>query len=115
LSVALLSSYLQQPVPANTLFAGELDLTTRVRPPEQAYLSNLAALLLGSQASNIRRVFVAKEAAARLSRLQAEKDGPRFGDHIQVIGVTDLQDVLVSLWPGLMADSEPIDGKGWRK
>lgn len=106
LSVALLSSYLQQPVQANTLFAAELDLTTRVRPPEQAYLTKLAALLLGSQAGNIRRVFVANEAAPRLSRLQAEKDGPRLGETIQVRGVTNLEDVLAELWPDLMTDDQ---------
>src|SRR6266566_775534 len=94
LSVALLSSYLQRPVPGNTLFAGELDLTTRVRSPEHGYLRTLAAALLGPKVDMIRTVFVAKEAAARLSRFQAEKDGPRLGDIVQVTGVTDLEEVL---------------------
>jgi DNA repair protein RadA/Sms len=106
LSVALLSSYLQQPVPANTLFAGELDLTTRIRPPEQAYIRNLAALLLGSNAGNIRKVFVAKGAATQLSRFQVEKDGPRLGEAIEVRGVIDLEDVLAQLWPDLVTDQE---------
>ena len=82
LSVALLSSYLQQPVQGNTLFVGELDLTTRVRP-----LANLAAVLLGPEAGSIRKVFMAKEAAARMKRLQAEKDGPRVGDIVDVRAV----------------------------
>jgi DNA repair protein RadA/Sms len=111
LSVALLSSYVQHPLPSKALFAGELDLMTRVRAPEDRYLSNLGAVLVGPHAGNIRKVFIAREAAARLSRFQAEKDGPRLGDTIQVVGVTDLQDVVAALWPDLRADSRLVSGQ----
>jgi hypothetical protein len=107
LSIALLSSYLQQPVPANTLMVGELDLMTRVRAPREGFLANLAALLLGPYSGKIRRLFVAKEAASRLSKTQAERDGPRLGDNIEIRGVTDLQDVLADLWPSLVGIRDP--------
>lgn len=105
LVVALLASYLQQPVPADALFAGELDLRARLRSPQHAYLRNLAAIILGAHASNIRRLVVANEVAQRLSRFQAEKDGPRLGDLVQVVGAPDLQAVMKLIWPDLLRDS----------
>jgi DNA repair protein RadA/Sms len=104
LSIALLSSYLQQPVDGRTLFVGELDLTRRVRPPEQTYLASLAQLLLGPQSGTIRRVFLAKEAVGRLSKMQPDKNGPHVGDAIEIVGVADLETVLQELWPTLLAD-----------
>jgi len=105
LVVALLASYLQQPVAADSLFAGELDLRARVRPPEHRYLRNLAAILLG-HASSIRTLFVAGEAATRVCRFQAEKDGPQLGDVVEVIGVANLEEVIGRLWPDLVSDSK---------
>lgn len=106
LVVALLASYLQQPVAADALFSGELDLRARVRPPEPRYLRNLASILLGPHAGSIRTVFVAKEAAPRLSRFQTEKDGPHLEDVVQVVGVTDLHAVMNLIWPALLAESK---------
>jgi DNA repair protein RadA/Sms len=111
LVVALLSSYLQQALPGDVLFAGELDLRARIRPPEHKYLRNLAAVLLGGRAVNIRRVFVAKDTALRLSSFQEGKKGPRLGDSVQVRGVTDLEDVLVELWPDLMGHPRFVCGE----
>jgi hypothetical protein len=93
-------------VPGDILFAGELDLTTRIRPPAGDYLGNLAAVLLGPEVGNIRRVFVAKGAALRLKRLQAERDRPRVGDVVDVRAVANLEDVLRELWPELMSSTK---------
>ncbi len=107
LVVALLSSYLQQPVAADLLFAGELDLRARVRQPEHRYLRNLAAILLGTHAGSIRTLFVAREAAPRLSRFQTDKDGPQVGDVVEVTGVANLEEVISRLWPDLMSHPRP--------
>lgn len=104
LAIALLSSYLQQPIDDRTLFVGELDLTRRVRPPEPTYLASLAQLLLGPQSGRIRRVFLAQEAVSPLSKMRPDKNGPRVGDVAELVGVTDLEAVLQKLWPALLAD-----------
>lgn len=101
LAVALLSSYLQQPVDPRTLFVGELDLTRRIRPPERTYLASLAQLLAGPQKGRLRRVFLAEEAVAALGRMQPDRNGPRVSDMVEVRGVTDLEVLLKELWPAL--------------
>ncbi len=62
LAVALLSSYLQQPVPPNTLFAGELDLTSRIRRPDPNYLAELAQILVRVHTGTIQRIYLSAEA-----------------------------------------------------
>ena len=101
LAVALLSSYLQQPVGGNTLFVGELDLTRRIRPPEQTYLASLAQLLLGPQSGRINRVFLSTEAVSALSKMQPDKTEPRVGEAVDIRGVNDLETLLQELWPSL--------------
>ena len=111
LALALLASFVQRPVPADAIFVGEIDLATRVRPPEESYLRNLAALLLGPQVGKFQKVYVAREAALRLSMLRVERDGARVGDGVRVLGVTDLEDVLGQLWPDLMTHSKSVSSK----
>jgi hypothetical protein len=105
LAVALLSSYLQQPVDERTLFVGELDLTRRIRPPEPTYIASLAQLVVGPQLGKIRRLFIAAEVAAALGRMQPDKKGPRVSDKVEVRGVSDLDGLLKELWPVLFEDS----------
>jgi DNA repair protein RadA/Sms len=109
LSIALLGSYLQQAIPDKAVFAGEIDLATRVRSPDVSYLRNLASVLLGSQADKIRRVFVARGAVTRLSGFRVDKSGPCLGDAVQVVGVSDLKELIVELWPDLVANSSAIE------
>ena len=111
LALALFASFVQRQVPADAIFVGEIDLATRVRPPEESYLRNLAALLLGPQASKFQKVYVAREAAPRLSMLRVERDGARVGDGVRVLGVTDLEEVLGQLWPDLMTHSKSLCSK----
>jgi Mg-chelatase subunit ChlI-like protein len=105
LAVALLSSYLQQPVDERTLFVGELDLTRRIRPPEPTYIASLAQLLVGPQMGKIRRLFIAAEVASALGRIQPDKKGPHVSDKVEVRGVSDLDGLLRELWPALFEDS----------
>jgi len=49
---------------------------------------------------------VAKGAALRLKRLQAERDRPRVGDVVDVRAVANLEDVLRELWPELMSSTK---------
>lgn len=103
LSTALLSSYVQQPVPANTLFVGEVDLTTRVRPLCDCCLEGLGELLL-MPSSTVKRVYIAKGAAVRLGQIRAA-DEPRLGSIVQIIGVENLEELLHKLWPALLSDT----------
>lgn len=105
LCVALISSFVQRSVPPSALFVGEVDLSTQICGPEQDYLRNIATLILKCEPGRFERVFVAQEAAPKLSRLRVEKDGPQLGDVVEVIGVGNLEEVIGRLWPDLVTHS----------
>lgn len=107
LGIALLSSYLQQPVPGGSLFVGELDLTSRIRRPDPNYLAELAQVLVRVHSGTIQRIYLSAEAAQEMKQhlaeqekaAQAEGAGGLVG--IEVIGVRDLAALLNLLWPDL--------------
>jgi DNA repair protein RadA/Sms len=102
LAVALLSSYLQKPVPSQTLFVGELDLTRRVRSPEDTYLAALATLLVGPQRDKIKRLFISEECANTLGRMRPNGSaGMSVSEVVDIIGISDLEQLLKKLWPDL--------------
>jgi hypothetical protein len=107
LAIALLSSYLQQQVPANSLFAGELDLTSRIRRPDSNYLAELAQILVRVHSGTIQRVYLSSEAAQEMRQHLAEQEkaaqaeGAAGSARIEVIGVRDLAGLLALLWPDL--------------
>ena len=108
LTVALLSSYLERQVPANSLFVGELDLTSRVRPPEPNYLAELAQVLVRKHAGAIQHLYVAAGAETHLrehlreQEKAAQAEGLALGsDRTQVHGVPNLTELLNLLWPEL--------------
>jgi len=105
LAVALLSSYLQQPVDRRTLFVGELDLTKRIRSPQATYLASLAELLAGPQKGKIARVYLSNEVAADFAKKQPNKGQPKIGEMVEVRGVDDLESLLQELWP-LLSNSK---------
>jgi DNA repair protein RadA/Sms len=105
LVVALLSSYLQQPVEDKTLFVGELDLIRRIRSPEATYLAALALLLVGPQRGSVKRIFVSDEAVSTLRQMQPDQGGPRVGEVVDIKGVSDLESLLRELWPDLFTGS----------
>jgi hypothetical protein len=105
ISVALLASYLQRSVPENSLVVGELDLTRRIRPPENVYLAALVTLLAGPQRGKIKRVYISSDCAERLSEMRPEQRGPSLGEIVEIVPVGTLETLLEAIWPGLLAES----------
>ncbi len=103
ITIALLSSYLHQEVDNRSLFVGEVDLTKQIRPPERTYLAGLAELLVELQPGRIERVYLSDRSAEDLRHMQPGENRPRVGDIIDVRGVRELDNVLQSIWPELMA------------
>jgi DNA repair protein RadA/Sms len=105
IAVALLSSYLQRPVPERAVFVGELDLTRRIRPPEDRYLAALAMLLTGPKKGSIQKLYISDECAQAVARMRPDSGGPAVGDLLEIIGVSDLESLLRQLWPDLFAEA----------
>ena len=105
IAVALLSSYLQRPVPPRALFVGELDLTRRIRAPETRYLAALAKLLTGPQKGHIERVYVSEDCAGLLARMRPENPGPTVREVVKIVGVSNLEHLLQQLWPELFPEA----------
>lgn len=104
IAVALLSSYLQRPVPERALFVGELDLTRRIRSPEERYLAALASILVGAQRGKIERIYISVDCAKSLGKMRPERHGPTVGEVAEIIGTGDLEHLLRQLWPDLFAE-----------
>ncbi|CEK14056.1 ATPase domain-containing protein [Chthonomonas calidirosea] len=104
IAVALLSSYLQRPVPEAALFVGELDLTRRIRRPENKYLAALAKLLTDPQKGRIKRLYIAEECASELGKLRPNKDEPPVAESVEIVPVSDLERLLKTLWPDLFVE-----------
>lgn len=103
ITVALLSSYLQQSVPAKTLFLGEVDLAGRIRPPNQIYLDSLVQLLDHSQWGSVERIFLSSDASPRFANARCTPYGPPVCELVDVCGVRDLSELIAALWPRLSA------------
>lgn len=99
--VALLSSYLHQPVDKKTIFIGEVDLTKQIRPPERTYLAALAEFLCESK-SRITKVYVSEKVAEDFKQMQPGEMKPRIRDIVEVCGVADLDSLISDLWPNLI-------------
>lgn len=112
LAVALLSSYLQQPVPEGSLFVGELDLMRRIRNPEKRYLAVLATLLAEGGAARVRRIFLSEDAAEELAKMRPKDGGPLVGDLVRVTGTAELPALLRQLWPALFEGSRATAAGG---
>lgn len=104
IAVALLSSYLQRTVPNNALFVGELDLTRRIRCPEDTYLAALASLLTGPKRGKIKRLYISDECTRSLGRMRPDNRGASVAEVVDIIGVSDLEDLLRQLWPDLFVE-----------
>jgi len=101
LAVALLSSYLQRPVPDKSLFVGELDLTRRIRSPENVYLAALAQLLLGPKRGKVSRLYISEDCANSVAKMRPEKQGQTVGEVVTFRPVPTLESLLQDLWPDL--------------
>ena len=104
--VALLSSYLHQPVDNQTLFIGEVDLTKQIRSPERTYLAGLAEVLVESQRGRIRRIYVSDKASDEFREMRPVEGGPNIGEIVEVRGVRDLDSLILDLWPSLTASGQ---------
>jgi len=104
IALALLSSYLQKPVPEDSLFVGELDLTRRIRPPEAMYLAALAQLVTGPQRGKIKALHISKDYADSFKAMRPTDHAPGVGEQVEVHGVENLEQLLSTLWPDLFVE-----------
>lgn len=104
IAVALLSSYLQRAVPDRALFVGELDLTCRIRTPEDRYLAALASLITGPKRGEIKYLYISEECSKLLSKMRPESHSPTVGEVVEIIGTYDLEHLLKQLWPDLFGE-----------
>ncbi len=101
--VALLSSYLHQPVDGDTLFIGEVDLTKQIRPPQRTYLAALAEVLAELHPrGRIKRVYLSYHSSEEFRAMRPKENGPRIGETVEVRGVKELDSVICELWPSLI-------------
>jgi len=99
--VALLSSYLHQPVDKRSLFVGEVDLTKQVRPPEKTYLAALAEFICESK-SKINKIYISDKVSDDFGRMQPGEMKPKIDEIAEVHGIGDLDALIADLWPNLM-------------
>jgi DNA repair protein RadA/Sms len=111
LAFALLSSYLQQSVPTGSLFAGELDLTSRIRRPDPNYLAELAQVLVRVHGGTIQRIYLSVEAEREMKdhlteqEKAARAEGAGGSARVEIIGVRNLAGLLGLLWPEIGASN----------
>ncbi|HRR51608.1 MAG TPA: ATPase domain-containing protein [Candidatus Cloacimonas sp.] len=104
--IALLSSYLHQPVDNQTLFIGEVDLTKQIRAPERTYLASFAEVLVESRPRRIKRVYLSDKVADEFKEMKPKEIGPRISEIVEVRGIRDLDYLVYDLWPSLTPDSK---------
>ena len=101
IAFALLSSYLQKPVPEATLFIGELDLTRRIRSPHEMYLASLAQLVTGPQEGKIKEIYLSTDCAEFFKKMKPDVHGRPVGERVKIHGVGTLESLIQKLWPDL--------------
>lgn len=101
LAMAVLSAYLQQPIPQNALFIGGLDLRRNVRPPTASLIKSLSQMLDGGSQPFIRDVYVSSAAAGMLSDSVADHDSHALG-HARINGIRTLDELLQVIWPDVV-------------
>ncbi len=98
LLVTMLSSYFQGPVPAGSLFVGELDLFGEIRPVSPQTCQAVADMLNPSQQSPLSRlvsnIFIAPQSEPDLSQMLAQN-----GAQIRVRGFSSLESLVREIWP----------------
>ncbi len=96
ISMSILASYFQLPLPPDAIFMGEVDLSQRIRPlPHDEVIIDLC-YYLASENNNrhIDRIYICEEQVELLTDNISER-----GLNIEVIGVNMLEDVLTKIWP----------------
>jgi predicted ATP-dependent serine protease len=103
LAVALLASYTKMPVPAKSLFVGELDLVRGVRIDGTGSLRALADLVIRNR-GDIKRVWIAKKNVAEFREMQGTEGEERVRNVAEVRGVGTLDELIRELWPKLFEE-----------
>jgi DNA repair protein RadA/Sms len=98
LVVSMLSSYFQRPIPSGSIFVGEVDLASEIRPMQESSLPGLAEILapnnLSPLAQQAESIFVAERNERDVKVLLADKNLK-----IKVQPVTTLESLVRVLWP----------------
>lgn len=102
LAMAVLTAYLQRPVPAGSLFIGGVDLRRNIRPPETHLLSSLCELLADDAEPRIEQVCVSSAVAGLLADRLAATGGSAAGVH--VTGARTLDELLGLIWPDVFTN-----------
>ncbi len=98
LAISMLSSYFQRAIPMGSLFAGEVDLFSKIRPITLGMCQELAHVLADSQLGvHVQRVYVSKESGQGLQACMSEMEG-----RVEVIGVSDLEQLVAAIWPDVV-------------
>ncbi len=99
LAVSMLSSYFQRTIPGRSLFVGELDLTQQIRPLQSEYeLQQLAEFLNAADGSvSLEKIFISEKQSDILASMITNSRAI-----IQVIGVSDLQSFITTIWPDVI-------------
>ncbi len=98
LAVSMLSSYFQRTLPSKSLFIGELDLTQQIRPLQNdVEVEQLATFLATDADHSIEKIYISRKQADILSSHLSNR-----GASIQVIGVSDLQSFITTIWPDMV-------------
>jgi DNA repair protein RadA/Sms len=98
LTISMLSSYFQRAIPFGSLFVGEVDLFSKIRAITPGMCQELARVLADSQlASRVERVFLSSESIDQLHLALNET-----GRKVEVIGVSDLDELVARIWPDIL-------------
>lgn len=98
-AVSMLSSYFQRTLPSKSLFIGELDLMQQIRPLQDNSDVEQLATFLADTNHSIEKIYISQKQADILSSHLSNK-----GVSIQVVGVTDLQSFITSIWPDMVEE-----------
>jgi predicted ATP-dependent serine protease len=100
LAISMLSSYFQRAIPFGSLFIGEVDLFSKIRPVSAGMVRDVGKLLTeGQLGSNVERVYASDETRAHLQAAVEE-----IGRPIEVVGVPDLSSLVSYIWPDIVEE-----------
>jgi DNA repair protein RadA/Sms len=109
LTVAMLSAYLRQPVPARALLIGGVDLFRRIRAVNPEHLGALSDMLRREDGRIINTVYVAGASAHLLNELLRSAGEGEWDQEVDVIGVRSLDELAPVLWPEIFTTESEAD------
>lgn len=97
LAIAMLAAYLRRPVPAHTLFVGQVDLRRQIRPPTTAYMQLLTNVLGTQVLAGVQHIILSSATAGFVA------DSLSSASRIKVSGAATIDELIGTLWPDLFA------------